>query len=415
MRPIRPYSSARAFTAADSHLPSPEIQEICHHSITRPIYHPLSADAGVSVSVGAGEAELGRLRALVSPQMSHENAHCLLEFLAGIVVHEIPEVSPELDPFCLEPKFLLTAHEIAICCVKAMKGANLGVFESPSFLRRLVGMWASPAPEEQEKISEIVRILCATVPDAVEVIVGIVRGRLEAVGQGLESHRLVGSACGFLYGYYTDVATAHDPTDPGWFGRVCLPLFRSHYLQAFYDRLSQLCGLYYGLFEQARLMAAKEMFASWPRVTNGKRALYVEQIGILISRLNNKVVMTMAGKLFMYITDCFVEGPGEAVEAALKLLMKRGFVARFRPYAAGTFPRLYGIVESYVKEGSPAFADDAKAALHLLKLVAPGCGKRAGEAPPNNRIEKWRQILQMAPNDGETEFESLAASLSKAL
>jgi hypothetical protein len=322
-----------------------------------------------------------------------------------IIIHEIPDSPPALDPFFLLQHFLLTAHDIAILCIKSMTPSKLTMFQTPAFLRSLVTMWISPDSTERQKVSELIGACCMALPSTEEVIVATVRDRLAAAGQDLISHRLVGPACSFLYKYHANLSATHYPSNPGWFVQCCLPLFRSLLLKDFYEPFTQLCDLYCDLFEALPVRTLRALFGCWPKSGGSKKALFVKFMGRLLGKLSDKMAEGIARNLFICITDCFITGPFEVVEEALKLVAKRGFLGRFRPIIGTAFPRLYRAVELYLNAGDLGVVTGTKEVLELLNGIAPGCGKTGIEEGDNDRIENWNTILRMGNSDvNQVEF-----------
>jgi hypothetical protein len=351
------------------------------------------------------QADLRRLRDLLTPRalecLSAAVASAVLLFLAGVIVHEIPDCGRLPAPVQLGTPLVLDAHALAIACAKGLPPAKLAPFEAPAFHRGLVRMFASPDAEEQQRVSSLMAALCQALPDAGAALLPLVRAGLAQASAAFLPHHFIRPACEFLHRYHSD--PLHFPDDPDWFLAVCPALFASERLPAYAEALVELCDHYYDVFERLPAAVARYLVAHWPRANPAKAGAFVEHAGALLGRMTDADAGAVAHGLFGCLAEALASGNDGAAQAVAALLARRGFARRFRLREKALAPIRAGLMA--LAGGAAAVAIQAQTALEQL----PAGGAGADE------IDRQREATWMAIWECRAETDAAREAFRESL
>ncbi|OHT15385.1 hypothetical protein TRFO_14137 [Tritrichomonas foetus] len=297
-------------------------------------------------------------------------------------------------------------HKILLLVLRQASSLILAANFQADFIRNLFEFYNSPDFNERRSIDSIFTIFKEQFPDLQEVLFNECITRIHRhIHDNTSGYLCVGPALNYLNESFKSGNCEKPPTKELFESHI-LPLFSSLFLSHFYDQLSDICSLYYGIFDEIPHVSLHYLLNHWPKTNTDKQSLFVTHFAIIAPFISPNGHKHCANKLFYRLAHCIKGQNYKVVTAVLKVMSDASFLFLFSTFSDEIITVLYPELTKLSDFWSPDVVHKTQDIINKLKQMNPEKfeqieDKTMEKKNASNSKATWESIALNAINLGE--------------
>ena len=294
-------------------------------------------------------------------------------------------------------KFLNYFHKLLAVLIFNADQNTMDNWIDKHFLTRLVDLFKSPDPNEQNSALFLVQQIFETFENKQSLIFNAILNLVNSYIDGLTSFVCMQPALSFFIDFFSQNAMAFVQSYKQLFRTVFFRLFSTNFVNEYYKLLNTLIQIFYSNDPSLALWALNYLLKHWPLSNSAKFVIYIHQITVLSPFLNISETEKMIIQMFKQIGNALTSPNFKIALAALNVCCDENFIFLFRPLFPSIIPPLLKQISLLTDHWSPEVKNKMKDAFQVIYNIESKLSSRSHNSDSAETIRsKWMTVYNSA-------------------